>query len=107
MTRESRQAWRSRNAATERGIDAAVAEVKADAASVHAQAKARIAGLRKEWAAMPTVPREQITAGMRVADRRGRIGDVVKVNAKTVDVVSYGFHARWSLESIIVAKVVA
>ena len=102
MKRDTRQAYRRRAADTERMVDAAVADVKANRDADLAARKAYRAQLRSDWAAMGAVPADRLKPGMRVANRRGFAATVVRVNptSATVD-HGDGIHSRWPLDSII------
>lgn len=104
MPRESRQAWRRRNAETERGIDAAVAEVTRERTTSFKESKERAAQRRAELAAKPAVDASTVEPGMWVLNRRGWAAEVVKINRTTATVTHMGSEMRWPLESIIAAK---
>lgn len=80
MKRDTRAAWRRRQAATERSIDEAVAVVKAERAAQWAEAKAA--------AAVARANRRVYTAddlkGARLAKNGGEWREIARVNAKTV-----------------------
>jgi len=111
MPRESRRAWRAREAATERELDAAVAEVRAERAAEFQEQKER-AAYQQFWRDIaPAVDVDLLEPGMWVLDRRNRAGVVVRVNRKTVRVdLGGGYEGRpgveasWPLGSIIAAR---
>lgn len=95
------QAYRRRALDTERMVDQAVADVKAEQAAEFAAAREARRKIRAELEAMPTVNPELIVPGVIVRTRGDGLGAVVKVNRKTVDVIVAGFPARWPLDSIV------
>lgn len=114
MKRDTRQAYRRRAADTERMVDAAVADVKAERAAELREQKERAAYRQFARDIAPAVEADQLEPGMWVLDRRNRTGVVIRVNRTTVRVDlggGYqgrpGLEASWPLTSIIAAKVVA
>ncbi|QUW18868.1 hypothetical protein [Agrococcus sp. Marseille-Q4369] len=98
------QAYRRRAADTERMVDAAVAEVKADRDAELRERKARAARERDRIAALPAVDPARIVRGALVGDRRGRVGEVVRVSAKTATVRCGAIEQRLQLDQIITIK---
>lgn len=88
MKRDTRTAYRARSAATERSIDAALAEVKAQQEAEAAESRARYAERTK---AVPYTP-EELHAARAVRTHYGW-QRVIRVNAKSVTVSGdFGDH---------------
>lgn len=97
MKRDTRTAYRARVAATERSVDAAVAEVKAQQEAERAE---RAAAYAKRYAPVPFTPEELKAA--RVVRTVVGWHDVVKVNAKSVTVATgYSWTNRYALEKVL------
>lgn len=97
MKRDTRSAYRRRAAATERSVDAAVAEVRASEAEERAAAIARY---KARIAPVPYTP-EELAAAVAV---RTIVGwhRVVKVNAKTVTVETvHSWTDRYEISKIL------
>lgn len=101
MTRDTRAAYRRRAADTERMVDAAVAEVKAERDAALAERRERAAAERARIAALPPVDPSLMVPGVLVGDRRGRAGAVVRVNAKTVTVRAGVIEERLTLSDVV------
>jgi hypothetical protein len=104
MKRDTRTAYRRRAADTERMVDQAVAEVKADRAARMQKSKDRATEQRARFAIQPAIDPTLLTAGMWVLNRRADAGQVVRVNGKTVTVSYMDLEFRWPLDTIIAAK---
>ena len=98
MKRDTRTAYRARAAATERSIDAALAEVNTDK---HAEARR----LAAEYAARIRPPQPFTPEELKVARAiRTAVGwhRVIKVNAKSVTVATgYSWNDRYALEKVL------
>jgi hypothetical protein len=98
------QAYRRRAADTERMVDAAVAEVATARATDWADHKGRASAERARVDALPAIDPARIVPGALVGDRRGRVGQVVRVNAKTATVRAGAIEQRLQLADIITIK---
>ena len=97
MKRDTRSAYRARAAATERSIDAALAETKA---AKEVEAAERSAADADRTKAVPFTP-DELKAAQAI---RTAIGwhRVVRVNAKSVTVeTGYSWHDRYTLDKIL------
>ena len=97
MKRDTRTAYRARAAATERSVDAALAEVKAAKEAEWAEALRANLALTKP---VPFTP-EELKAARAI---RTSVGGhrVVKVNAKSVTVATgYSWNDRYTLEKVL------
>jgi hypothetical protein len=94
VKRDTRSAYRARAAATERSVDAALADVRA------AKAAEQAAVYAKRTAPVPFTP-DELNAARAI---RTSVGwhRVVKVNAKSVTVATgYSWNDRYTLDKIL------
>lgn len=98
------QAYRRRAADTERMVDQAVAEVKATRDADLQARRARAVAERARIDALPAIDPARIVPGVLVGDRRGRVGEVVRVNPKTATVRCGVIEQRLQLDQIITIK---
>jgi hypothetical protein len=96
MNRDTRTAYRARAAATERSVDAAIAEVEATEA---AEAEARAAENAKRNAPVPFTAEE--LAAARVVRTRFGWARLIRVNAKTVTIAGAFGDDRVHVASIL------
>ena len=97
MKRDTRTAYRARAAATERSVDASLAEVKAWEAEMLAKARARYEERNKP---APFTP-EELKAARAIRTAAGW-HRVVKVNTKSVTVATgYSWNDRYTLEKVL------
>jgi len=97
VKRDTRTAYRARAAATERSVDAAVAEVKAATLAEQMEAKRAYFALTKP---VPFTPEELLTARAI----RTSVGwhKVARVNAKSVSVeTGYSWTDRYTLDEVL------
>ena len=98
------QAYRRRAADTERMVDQAVADVKADRAADMAARKEAADVERNRIHALPPIDPARMVPGAIVGDRFGRVGEVVRVNRKTVSVRAGAYESRLNLDDVIAIK---
>ena len=97
MKRDTRTAYRARAAATERSVDAALADVKAQQEAERAEAQA---AWSKRYAPVPFTA-EELKAARTIRTALG-LHAVVRVNAKSVTVkTAYSWTDRVSIDKII------
>lgn len=93
-----------REAAVHRELAAATAQVKAERDAAWKRAEAEADRERERVRALPPIDPARMSRGSLVGDRKGRVGEVLRVNAKTVTVRCGVIESRLALADVIAIK---